>query len=254
MNTHYTDAGFATDTEDVEFSYPMEDLLIEDDVEDDDYDDDDFDDIDSEYGFDLEDDDDDDDDDDDEELIALESGDDVEFRRAIKRIRNRRKRRRNKKTAKGRGYFKRQLRRGFVTKKQLQASLSRVGKDVRRNALAIKSNDRDIARNASRISTVSKVNRAQTKALAKIRKDMEQQQQMALLMTLLDSGKKTYSVEDVKRTGSEITEVKLEEKGDSLTKLLPLLMTSGGMGGGSGGLTSNPLMLIVLMDALDKGD
>ena len=150
------------------------------------------------------------------------------------------------------------MQRGFVTKKQLQASLSRVGKDVRRNALAIKSNDRDIARNASRISTVSKVNRSQTKALAKIRKDMEQQQQMALLMTLLDSGKKTYKVEEATFDSSvnprKLTEVKLEEKGDSLTKLLPLLMTSGGMGGGSGGLTSNPLMLIVLMDALDKGD
>lgn len=219
----------------------MEADLIEEDVG---MDFDDFDEIwfDEDDDDDFEDDDDDIEDDDDALLAFEDDDDDVERRR---RRRRRRRRGRRPKTARGRGYFQRQLK-GYVKRTELRAALAKVGRDVRRNGTAIKRNAGRISSNASRISAVARSNSQQTKDIAKLRADMQQAQMMSLLMNVIQGEERTYKVVGADTTAKTIT---LDEQGDTMIKLLPLLMTSSA-GGGSGGFDmSNPLMILVLADA-----
>ncbi|MBM2577999.1 hypothetical protein JQC91_16965 [Jannaschia sp. Os4] len=162
--------------------------------------------------------------------------------------------RRTLRTATGRGYVTSRQIRGLVTRAELAKSLGKVRVDVRRNGAAIRTTDEAIKANARRIGTLARVDKVQTKAIDKMRADMASQAQMQMLFSLMDGGTKTYTVQ----AGSDFgvgKEVKLSEKGDMLSKLLPLLM-SGGLGGKDGGGMGfdNPLMLLVFADAIKGGD
>lgn len=174
--------------------------------------------------------------DDDDMFMEDDDSEDAERRR-----RRRSRRRRSRSRAKGGGYYQRQLK-GYATKKELKTALARVGRDVRRNKSGINAN-------SSRISSLS----ASTgKAIKTVRKDVDDTKQMFLLTSLL-SGDKKYKVTQSNNAEVPVnTEMTLEDKSDSIDKLLPILMM-GGLGGSSGskgGMMDNPLMLIVLLEAL----
>ncbi|MBJ3763672.1 hypothetical protein ILP92_13020 [Maribius pontilimi] len=177
----------------------------------------------------------------DEGVLEFDEDDDDD---AERRGRRRRRRRRGKpKTGSGTGYLQRQLR-GYVKRTELRKSLARVGRDIRRNGAAIKINARRISSNRSRLGNVDRLNRKQSKEIAAIRKEMADQRQLSLLMSLLDSGSAQYDVTDVKLDGTgNLQQVSLDRKGDELTALLPLMM--GSSGGGTG--FDNPLMLMLLL-------
>ncbi|MGJ8623413.1 MAG: hypothetical protein ACSHW1_11585 [Yoonia sp.] len=215
-------------------------------------DDDDFYDFDDFSEYDDDDDLYDEDDEDDDDDFAME-GDDIERRsrrsRRRARRRARRARRRGVKTGKGRGYMQRQLK-GYVKRTELRKSLARVGRDVKRNAAGIKTNARRLSSTNSRVSSTQRVNRAQSKEIAKIKADIAQQQQMQFLMTLIDRGPKTYAVtgDTTNTDGGRV--LSLDEQEDALTTLLPFLMGGSSMGGSSdGGMFGNPLMLLALTGA-----
>lgn len=264
MTHGYSEAGYGPEAFDLEDAYDesyfdegVEDDGWNEDFAEDDYDDEDYDDDDDGFG---EDDDWDDGDDFAEDMAGLEyDDDDPEFIGSIvRRIRNRRKRRRGRRrvrTARGRGYVRAGRLRGYATRTEMKKALSRVGRDVRRNGGSIKRNASAIASNRSRIGTVMRVNKVQTKAIEKLRSDMQSQAQTQLLFSLLDSGTKTYELDGAFGGEADGTEIKLKDKSDSLTKLLPIFMTGGfGGSGKSGGMGfDNPMMMILMLDAI-KGD
>lgn len=214
-------------------------------------DDDDFYDFDDFSEYDDDDDLFDDDDEDDDDDFAME-GDDIERRsrrsRRRARRRARRARRRGVKTGKGRGYMQRQLK-GYVKRTELRKSLARVGRDVKRNAAGIKTNARRLSSTNSRVSSTQRVNRAQSKEIAKIKADIAQQQQMQFLMTLIDRGPKDYAIRGNFDPATD-RNITLDEQEDALTTLLPFLMGGSSMGGSSdGGMFGNPLMLLALTGA-----
>lgn len=217
-----------------DLDYDFDDMFLEDD-DDDDFDDDIEDDIDDD-AF---------DDDDGYEMMEDDDDDDIERRR---RRRRRRRGRRKPRTARGKGYYSRQLK-GYVKRTELRASLAKVGRDVQRNGKAIKSNASRISGNRSRLSSISRVNARQGSELKKLRRDLEQSQQMTLMMTLLESDRKTLRVLAESGTGVGRT-MEVDEQGDQLTKLLPLLMM-GSSGSGSGGMgMNNPMMMLLLAGGL----
>ena len=116
---------------------------------------------------------------------------------------------------------------------KLYASVKRLHRTDRRLVVA----DRRLSRRISRNDRRDRITR---RHVADNEKKMEQFQQMFMLTTLLQSKEKTF--EDGQ--GNTVT---LTEQSSSLDKLLPILMLQGGKGGGLG---SDPLMLIVLVEAM----
>lgn len=157
-----------------------------------------------------------------------------------RRRRSRRRRRRSRSRAKGGGYYQRQLR-GYATKKQLQQALARVGRDVRRNKSSINANS----------SRISRISASTSNAIKAVRKDVDNTKQMFLLTSLI-GGDKKYKVTQSSSTEVPVdTEITLEDKSDSIDKLLPLMLM-GGLGGSDskGGMMDNPLMMILLVEAM----
>ena len=144
---------------------------------------DDYDDLDDDMEmelFDVEQEDDEDEDDIEDMLEAMmesdEEDDDLSERR--RRRRNRRRRRRNKSrrsvsTAKGRSAYRSPTSKKYVTHPQLKSALARVGKDVRRNALGIKSVNKKITGVDNRVDGVVSVNRVQSKNIGKLNRQMK---------------------------------------------------------------------------------
>lgn len=173
---------------------------------------------------------------DDDMFIEDDDSEDAERKR-----RSRRRRNRSRSRAKGSGYYQRQLK-GYATKKELKIALARVGRDVRRNKSGINNNS----------TRISRLSSSTGKAIKTVRKDVDDTKQMFLLTSLL-SGDKKYKVTQSSSADVPVnTEMTLEDKSDSIDKLLPILMM-GGLGGSSGskgGLMDNPLMLILLLGGL----
>lgn len=178
------------------------------------------------------------DDDDEDDIEFLEDDDDDAAERRRRRRRSRRRARRASR-AKGKGYYQRTLK-GYATKKQLSEALARVGRDVRRNKSGITNNSR-------RISSLS---RSTSSAIKKVTKETDNIKQMTMLMSLL-GGDKKYKVADSSNPGQVPNDVTftLKDESDSLDKLLPFVMM-GGMGGSKGGMMDNPLMMVLMLDAL----
>jgi hypothetical protein len=138
--------------------------------------------------------------------------------------------------------------------------------EIRKNATAIKAVNTQItqvnarvtevnSRLGGRIDTVAAVNTRQNKAIASVRRQQESLQQGLMFSALLGGGTRTLEVQEAVGSITSGTKIKVKDAGDKFERLLPVLLSSGGLGGsqngaqgGGGGLFSNPLMLILLLD------
>ena len=210
--------------------------LYEDDVEEDEFDDvDDFDDF---------------DDDELAELFFGEADDDDAERRRGRRRRGRR-RRLSPRTGGQRRYLRRRPSGRYVTQPQLQAALERVRRDVKKNGNAIKKVN-------SRVNAVSSRQDRQEGALKKEIKMRKQETaklknniQMATLLPLLTKPKALTATTAADTVGGAPVPVGTKlttESSDSLSALLPILLLGDGLGGsGSGGDSSNMLLLVLAL-------
>jgi hypothetical protein len=118
--------------------------------------------------------------------------------------------------------------------------------------------DRKVSAEVTRINAV---NAAQAQAITRLnrtartlREDLERSTQTTLMMTLLTSGKKDYEITQP-ATGAVNggTTVTLKPSGGSMDLLLPILLMSGSSSGGKGGMFDNPLILVLLIQAMSDG-
>jgi len=112
-----------------------------------------------------------------ESLMSESIGDEEDLaerrRRKSRRHRRGRAKGRGVRTARGRSAYRAPLSRQYVTQIQLKNALGRVGKDVRRNALGIKSVSKKISGLDTRVDGVVSVNTVQSKHIRKLDKQMK---------------------------------------------------------------------------------
>ncbi|MCW8934384.1 MAG: hypothetical protein OQK98_06645 [Gammaproteobacteria bacterium] len=126
--------------------------------------------------FDAFDEDEDDEDDVDDMLEALmeeDDEDDLAERRRRRRKRGRRSRRKPVRTARGRSLYRGPTSKKYVTHPQLKSAMGRVGKDIRRNAIGIKSVNKRVASVGRRVDGVVSVNRVQSKNIGRLKQQMK---------------------------------------------------------------------------------
>ncbi len=125
---------------------------------------------------------------------------------------------------------------GFATRAELQQTASRLDAKIATNSKAVQTLDGRVRAAVSETSRVSaalaKEIRERKTATDALKKSIDEQRQMALLLPLLS----TYEKRDIV-TGTETVRNVLTDNGDKLSSLLPILLMSGGLGGsgGSGG-------------------
>ena len=194
-----------------------------------------------------------DDEDFDDELTALLEDDDE----ARRRRRRRSRRRRPVRTGRGSGYYRPRTQTGkTVSQGQLQASLTRVQKDVRTNAAAIKTVNRRVdgvsAEQGRQAAALKKEVVARKKETDKLKNNL----QLATLLPLLSGGSTVTVPADV--TGKDAAgrdtiliakDTKLQKAADSFSSMLPLLLLGDGMGGGD---SNNSLLLALVLSQSGK--
>jgi hypothetical protein len=138
----------------------------------------------------------------------------------------------------------------YVTQAQLEAGLARVGKQIGANSEAIKK----VAAQSNKIN--SELGSATTrldKQVGELKKEVKKQAETSLLLTLLQKPPAlkptTQSVTGVDALGNNVkvdvvTKVEYEKQSNLLP--LMLMMSSGGLGGGSGD-SSNMLFLALAL-------
>lgn len=186
------------------------------------------------------------DDDLDDLIDAIEEDDDSDSEDAERR----RARRRPRRPSRGGGnnntnkkYFETKLK-GFATKNEVKAGFKKIAADFSRVNRRVSSVAGAARRNA-------RVNTSQTKAIRELRAELEQQRQMQLMMTLLDSGTSKLKIESVTNADKDEknlvvgTEIKVKEQGDKFSKMLPMLLLGGGMGKGN-----DSTMMIMMLSML----
>ncbi len=178
----------------------------------------------------------------DDDLEMLEEDDDLE---AAER-RRRRRRRRRAKSRRVPNLFQARLK-GLATKNEVKALGRRTRAEIQRV-------NRKVTRNTNRIRAQSSLNSRQSKAIKSVRKDVDDTKQLFLLTSLLGGSDRTLELtaQVADSAGDTIaagTKLEVKEAGDKIDRLLPLLLV-GGLGGKGGGMTDNPLMLVLLLDAL----
>jgi|GEM_PF-6329435 len=104
-----------------------------------------------------------------------DEGDDLSERRRRRRHRHRarRSKRRSVRTARGRSAYRTPTSRKYVTQPQLKSALARVGKDVRRNAVGIKTVNQRLGKVNSRVNSVVSVNHVQSRNIGKLNHQMK---------------------------------------------------------------------------------
>lgn len=155
------------------------------------------------------------------------------------------RRRRAVPTARGRGYTMPRVSRNYVTQPQLQASLSRVGADIRRNSAAIRTVGK----------RVDASNAKQDKSVSRLRGDLKRSSTMAMMMPLLMRPKTIKATSElVFKDSSGATALTIPkdtaiqtESSDSLTTMLPFLLLGGGLGGGDDGKGMDSTMMMLMM-------
>lgn len=111
-----------------------------------------------------------------EALMEADEGDeeDLAERRRRRRSRRRRsKRRKPVRTARGKSAYRSPTSKKYVTHPELKNALARVGKDIRRNALGIKTVNKRVAGVNTRVDGVVSVNRVQSKNIGKLNQQMK---------------------------------------------------------------------------------
>lgn len=92
-------------------------------------------------------------------------------RRRGRRVRSRS--RRGVRTAKGRSAYRAPVSKDYVTHSQLKSALARVGTDIRRNGMGIKTVNKRVAGFNRRVDGVVSVNRAQSKHIGQIKQQLK---------------------------------------------------------------------------------
>jgi hypothetical protein len=158
-------------------------------------------------------------------------------------------------TAPNRSYYQPQMQSPFVTQPQFSTALNKIRADVTKNAEAIKTVDVRLAAEQavnkaqnSALSKQSRINKRQTRQIATLKRDIQQQQQNALLLMLL-SRPKSIEVKDAVTLPGGTTTIPagsrlLYEQGKDNSMLLAMVMM-GGMGGGSD--SSSGLMMALAL-------
>jgi hypothetical protein len=158
----------------------------------------------------------------------------------------RRGRARPVRTAKGGGAVPKRPPSGFATKAELAASANTLDRKIVVNSEAIKTVNTKIADLSAQVSKNSK-------NLGGRLNEMGQMSMLLPLLTMPQTRKVTTGI-----TGTEIAanDRVVVESGDTLTRLLPMLLMSGSMGGGSGqsggmfGGDNSALMMVAMVMAM----
>lgn len=129
-------------------------------------------------------------------------------------------------------------------------ALTQLTTDVAQIKTRLSTVDRGIATNRSRLDQQNEVNVAQTRKVAALQKKVDQQSQMALLMSLLEDDTVEYTIVAAEQDEAVGQKVTLKSETDTLSLLLPMLL-SGGLGGASGDNSNDSLMLAMVL-ALSK--
>lgn len=141
-------------------------------------------------------------------------------------------------TGRGTGYYKPRIPNQNVTQQQLTAALAKISKDVKANAVGVKTV-------GGRVDTLAAEQKRQAdllrKEVADRKKDaekMKQNLQLAALLPLLSSKSITVT-EETEIGGAKVpANTKLSVAPDGIGALLPLLLLGGdGLGGGDGSST-----------------
>jgi len=179
----------------------------------------------------------------DEELEALlESDIDAAPRRSV--------RRRPVPTGRGANYYTARPVNQHVTQAQLQAALAKISKDVKANAVGIKTVgtrvDGVAAEQKKHTDALKKEIAARRRETAQLKSNM----QMSAMLPLLTS--KSITVPAGGTVGGKVVdkETKLMVAPDGFAALMPLLMFGDGFGGGSGDSSSGLIMALALSGSL----
>lgn len=171
-----------------------------------------------------------------EQDLAAFLEDDERRRRAV--------RRRPVPTGRGAGYYRPRVENKYVTQAQLQSALGRISKDVKANAVGIKSVggrvDAVAAEQRKQGELLKKEITERRKDLAKLRSNI----QMSSLLPLLTSKSITVTEADTIGGTPVPAGTRLAVAPDTLSTLLPLLLTGDGLGGGDSG---NSLLLVLAL-------
>jgi hypothetical protein len=146
-------------------------------------------------------------------------------------------------TAPGRPFYSAPASKNYVTQTQLKSSLAKVTADVRKNAAGIKTVNGKADSNRSRLNQQNAINVRQGRQIGTIRREMEQQAQTQMLMSLLSRTEDVTVVSDSSGELASGTKLRFDREIDPITFLLPAL--AGGKSSGSG--LNNPLLLLALM-------
>lgn len=141
---------------------------------------------------------------------------------------------------------------GFATKAELTATANRLDARIATNSTAIKSVE-------GRVNTLSSDTSKLRTDLNKIQGSVNDVRNMSMLMPLLSSTKTREATADVPGAGIVKGDKVVVDSGDSFSRILPLMLFSGGLGGsssgqsGSGGMfggDSGGIMLVAMMIAM----
>jgi hypothetical protein len=145
------------------------------------------------------------------------------------------RRKRKKHRPKGGGYNQPRLDKGAVTQTQLQAALARVGEDVKKLALSVKSLE----------------DRAD-KTIKRINNNNQGLGQMAMMMPMLM--KKSVTVTGLTANGIPADTKVLVDDNDSMMMMLPFMMMQGQTKNGDGGGNNDMMMMMMMMMAFSDKD
>ena len=186
----------------------------------------------------------------------FELDDDLSERRRKRRPRRRPPRIRAGKTAQGRGFFKTQSQPRPVSSTSLQASLERVGKDIRTNAAAIKRLEAEAKAATAKLTTV---NNTQDGVIRDLRSDLkkqtssaQQQNQMNMLLPLLQKTPELEirpGLDPTAQAAAQAIVGSVQVKKQDNTLALVLMMMASGQ---TGGPTNNMNMMLPMLLLMDK--
>lgn len=159
-------------------------------------------------------------------------------------------------TAQGRGFVKPKPSRQPVTTATLQASLERVGQDIRTNAAAIKRLEAQVKSATSKLNSIDNV---QDKSIAELRKELknqsgasQQQNQMNMLLPLLQKSPELEAKPGADtETANDILGAVQVKKQDFTLPLIMMMMSSQASAT-AGGANNSMNMLLPMILLLDK--
>lgn len=171
-------------------------------------------------------------------------GEDDDAERRRRRRRGRQRRRSAPRTGGQKRYSRPRPSNKYVTQTQLQTALERVRKDVKTNGDAIRKVNARVNTINSRVDSQAAALKKEITERKKETDKLKNNIQLATLLPLLSK----KSITTTSAVGGIPAGTKLATEGDSLSTLLPILLLGDGLGGsGSGGDSSNTLVLALAL-------